>query len=520
MRASQIRRHLGAADQQLPFTGTSHANGLYTSTRLGATSTQSGSSTQYNFEFSPRDYVAYLLSIDAEIEHCLMVQYLYAAYSLGGPQVPEEHRDRVRNWQEVILGIAKEEMGHLISVQNSLRLIGAPLHLEREDTPWDVPFYPFPFMLEPLTLDSLAKYVYAESPPGWDGGELGAEIRRRVHAQTSTPHQVAELFDRLIPLVQDPDYLPDSTFDPTTYQCQADFDEWGRGYKGGNRGHSGGSPRQTPDVLVKPQTSRDDMVAALQAVAEQGEATSVAINSHFTRFLTIYTEMRGLLELQPLSAAQWQAARPAAFNAQRWEGLQPDTGPVLLTAAAARPNWAPARAVAVNPYVSLEPLPAVNGVPTTHITDPRSVLWATLHNVRYRMLLNYLTHSFTLYGGLNTTGGITPRGAIINGTFGEMYNLRALSEILMQSPVSADDPQAGYAGPPFQMPYTLNSPIGEANKWRGHLDLLDAAEKLIQALLEASPTHHTYLTSMREADQNMRALAKRILSGSIDSALI
>ena len=40
-------------------------------------------------EFSPRDYVIYLLQIDAEIEHSLMVQYLYSAYSLGGPQVPE-----------------------------------------------------------------------------------------------------------------------------------------------------------------------------------------------------------------------------------------------------------------------------------------------------------------------------------------------------------------------------------------------------------------------------------------------
>ncbi|WP_230413917.1 ferritin-like protein [Undibacterium umbellatum] len=50
-----------------------------------------------NLEFSPRDYVTYLLSIDAEIEHCLMVQYLYAAYSLGGSQVPDVYRNAVRN---------------------------------------------------------------------------------------------------------------------------------------------------------------------------------------------------------------------------------------------------------------------------------------------------------------------------------------------------------------------------------------------------------------------------------------
>ena len=120
-------------------------------------------------EFSWTDYLGFLIYIDAEIEHGLMVQYLYAGYSLGGPQVPEKYRDMIRGWQEVILGIAKEEMGHLISVQNVLKLIGAPLDFGREDFPWDTEFYPFPFSLEPLTLQSLASYVYAESPVDWSG---------------------------------------------------------------------------------------------------------------------------------------------------------------------------------------------------------------------------------------------------------------------------------------------------------------------------------------------------------------
>src|SRR5262249_45415495 len=87
-------------------------------------------------EFAAQDYGSFLLYIDAEIEHALMVQYLYAAYSLGGPQVPPKYQAKVRGWQEIILGIAKEEMAHLMSVQNVLRLIGAPLNLGREDYPW------------------------------------------------------------------------------------------------------------------------------------------------------------------------------------------------------------------------------------------------------------------------------------------------------------------------------------------------------------------------------------------------
>ncbi|MEA2231907.1 MAG: hypothetical protein QOD83_1723 [Solirubrobacteraceae bacterium] len=37
-------------------------------------------------EFNWRDYTAMLLHVAAEIEHSLMVQYLFAAYSLGGPR--------------------------------------------------------------------------------------------------------------------------------------------------------------------------------------------------------------------------------------------------------------------------------------------------------------------------------------------------------------------------------------------------------------------------------------------------
>ena len=478
-------------------------------------------------EFAPRDYVTYLLSVDAEIEHCLMVQYLYAGYSLGGPQVPPQFHDAVRRWQEAILGIAKEEMGHLITVQNVLRLIGAPLHFERNDYPWDTPFYPFPFMLEPLTLDSLAKYVYTEAPRDWTGGALGDEIRARVHAQTPNPHQVAELFDTLIPLVEDPDYLPDEVFQADTYPCQADFAEWGRGYRGGKRGNSGhASLNGTPDVLVKPATSRDDAVNALKAIAKQGEATHGTHPSHFVRFLQIYVEMRAALERKLCSGPDWHDARPDDFLEEAWGEAYPAAAVTLHAGAAvlatSHGTWRPARPVAVNPYVSLDTdlEPEQGGMPVTAITEPVTALWAALSNLRYRMLLQYLIHSFALYGGLNTAGAVTPRGAIVNAAFGEMYNLRALSEILMRSRVS-DALDAPFAGPPFQVPYTLASPFGEANRWRAHLDLLDASERLVDVLLARSDTmHHPYLLSLREADRNTVALAKRILSGNVDTALL
>ena len=54
---------------------------------------------------------------------------------LIGP-VPEAQRPAVRAWQETILGVAKEEMGHLVTVQNLHTALGLPLNLDREDYPW------------------------------------------------------------------------------------------------------------------------------------------------------------------------------------------------------------------------------------------------------------------------------------------------------------------------------------------------------------------------------------------------
>src|SRR5580698_1487065 len=69
-------------------------------------------------EFTWREYAIFLLSMTAEIEHSLMVQYLYAGWSFGGPGVPEPRQQEVETWQRIVLGVAKEEMGHLITVQN------------------------------------------------------------------------------------------------------------------------------------------------------------------------------------------------------------------------------------------------------------------------------------------------------------------------------------------------------------------------------------------------------------------
>ena len=80
---------------------------------------------------SDRDEVIFLLHTAAEIEHSLLAQYLYSAYSLN-------NQGKQQDWREMILQIAREEMAHLLSVQNLLRVLGGPLNFEGEDFPFNV----------------------------------------------------------------------------------------------------------------------------------------------------------------------------------------------------------------------------------------------------------------------------------------------------------------------------------------------------------------------------------------------
>jgi hypothetical protein len=430
-------------------------------------------------EFSAHQYVILLLHIAAEIEHALMVEYLYAAYSLGGPQVPAEHQAKVAQWQEVILGIAKEEMGHLMTVQNVLRCLGGPLNLDREDYPWDSELTPFPFRLEPLTLPALGRFIFAESPANWSGEQADRirEIARQGIDCEVKLHRVGELYELLAKLISCPELIPDRDFRASTYPFQANWDEWGRGYKGGARGNTkGGSIRGTPDVLLIPVASRDDVLAAIQAISTQGEAAPDAdpeAPSHFARFLKIFCEF-------------------------------PEHG------------WSPARETPIDPYVSTDltgddtPVPfREEGTPIEH---PEAQNWAYLFNVRYQLLLTCLLHTFDYPSNISESSQMTPRGLLIHAAFGEMYNLRAIAMMLVQTPLGPQN--AGrVAGAPFQMPYTLELPFDPVDRWRVHLDLFEASKSLIERLIGQAPKErHDYLRSLRGADERAEATIDAILN--------
>lgn len=138
-----------------------------------------------------------LLKEASEVEHALMLQYLYAAFSLK-PKYAALRGTGIPNSND-LLGIAVQEMQHLSLVNRLLVALGAAPSLMAQDFPYEPDIYPFEFTLEPLSRHSLAKYIYAEAPTGAlpASPELAREIDLAL-GRDVRPNHVGSLYDTIL----------------------------------------------------------------------------------------------------------------------------------------------------------------------------------------------------------------------------------------------------------------------------------------------------------------------------------
>ena len=450
----------------------------------------------------PRDEAVFLLTAAAEIEHALMVQYLYAAYSV---RVAGDSATQLKTVQDLLLQIAREEMGHLATVQNLLQLIGGPLSFEREHSPDASEIYPFRFKLEPLTLGALAKYVMAESPamlpegfPAEDTALLGqlAQDAKRSNDGRDV-HHVGVIFARLEQLFRGGDEgLLDEDFRLDRHPLQAKSGDWGF------------EPRSfaVGDSLIIESFGATDVAqvrsaatAAVQRIGAQGEGFDSPAagpdqpESHFERFLDIYKRFRALSE------AGVQVTWPVTEN----------------------PNTTEA------PSVPPDPMRMVDVVREAYaargrLTHRRARAWAQLFNLRYRLLLGHLSHFLRLNQELYVAGpgphrgDRTARGLLLIWTFSEMRHLKKIAGKLVQLP--RDDPPGDTrAGPPFELPYTLDLPDSEEDRWRVHLDVSRASVRLIREQLKPADTtdeHDGFLDDLIALDEEAQVIMRSLAAGT------
>lgn len=380
-----------------------------------------------------RDEALFLLHLAAEIEHSLLIQYLYAAYSL-----PSDAAANILNWRDSIKRIATQEMGHLITVQNLLLSLGGAITMDREEFPYRSDFYPFPFCLEPLTRDSLAKYVSAEAPMPEIIATLPEAIKTiaieaQVRAQridgVGEINRVGALYAKIGKLIRD--QLTDADFQLHTVNTfQARPDDLG--------GEGPTSPTPMASIPVWPIDSASRAAEAIDLIADQGEGTtSCDAESHFIQFLEIYREF-------------------------------PETNPRY---GLVDPDCAPSLPVPTNPHTS--PVAAVQ-VDLGAINDPLALQIALYSNLRYRLILDLLGHFL-----------ITDRSVFANcksylaaWALGSMSTLPALydclTELPSQSPPVYVERKRVCGSTPFEMPFSLAVSPDRVSRWGNHVDVLKA----------------------------------------------
>ncbi len=380
-------------------------------------------------EFTWRSWTIFLLHTGAEVEHSLLVQYLYAAFSIRPGNLSPANAQR-NTWKTSLLSIAKEEMGHLLTVQNILRALRAPLNLEREDFPFRSKLYPFPYRLERLTRISLAKYVLAEMPPeGVPETVLSAQQKEQLVQLAALDgngdgvNQVGLLYDTLrYALTQ----LPPEAFhaDPNggpAYQSGAT--DWG----------TDEDPTNVTGIKTIRVSDQATALAAIDVIARQGEGVGGGAleNSHFHRFLTLFREF------PPENA-----------------------GPSPTFPVPTDPN------TAFPPNIST-------------ITHPNTRRWAALFNLRYSILLTSIAHALHLPVS-------DSRSLLLGWVFEEMVfaagALPSLFKKLMS--LELDELTGRTAAGPFELPTSMNWPDQDSDWWRLQLDAIEASRQLIDLLNE------------------------------------
>ncbi|MER7045022.1 ferritin-like domain-containing protein [Streptomyces jumonjinensis] len=363
----------------------------------------------------------------AAIELAVMLQYLYAAYSVPahgagleyvrrGVWTPEQLRLACGDGGETLdggirgtlLNIAREEMIHFLLVNNVITAVGEPFHLPRIDfgtVNHELPV-PLDFSLERLGPGSVERFAQIERPD-----DLVGEVRRGDTAAAPAYHDDGRPYASLSELYADiREALPRV---PDLFMV-----EKGRG---GGEHHlflRESLNRRHPDY----QLEVDDVSSALFAIdviTEQGEGGTLgprtAEESHYASFLRIGELLRG--------------APPT--------GTHPGGE-----------RWSPAYPVVRNPTLG-------RGNPVMEtVTDPDARSVMRLFNRSYAMALRLMAQHF----GERPDDSLR-RSDLMNAAIDMMTGMmRPLAELLVTLPSGRRGMTAGPSFEPAEQPAPVSRP--------------------------------------------------------------
>jgi hypothetical protein len=350
-----------------------------------------------------RQPLIYMLCAAAELEHALMCEYLFAAFSLKR-SVEEGLSDgqlaAVERWRSEILIVAKQEMLHLAINSNLVTALGASPHLSRPNLPQPARHYPggVRLALLPFGEQALRHFLFLERPERIDIDD--------AEGLAAVDHAVPVMGeDEIAPHLQD-----FATVGHLYRSIEAGFrrlaDKLGE-----DRLFIGPVESQARGEMfgwseLEPITNTDAAARAIESIVEQGEGPRGDWrNAHFGRFLRVLDEYLEMLAAQP--------------------GLE-----------------------VVRPVLPALVRPPESGEEVDLITDPRTARVADLANVAYEVLLQLL---YRLLSRIDETD--EQMRTLSNVGVGLMYEvIEPLGEILTTLPVGSAHP-GKTAGPTFELFY-------------------------------------------------------------------
>ena len=265
-----------------------------------------------------RKELTYLLCQATELEHGLMCEYLYAAFSLkqsAGPGVTPTQLEAVERWRAVILGVAKDEMLHWALVNNLLTAVGSAPYVSRPHLSGRLTGYPAGVQLAllPFGERALRHFVYLERPEGSDMDDAEGFDHSGPPLPPLRP-------DELVPVPQE-----FATVSHLYRSIEAGLVNLAGKY--GERNLFIGPPRAqaTPDTFRWPDLVPVADLAAARAVirriVEQGEgARGDWRSAHYGRFVGVLEEY---LDLRSADDGFDPAHPVTAAGVRRVEGVEP-----------------------------------------------------------------------------------------------------------------------------------------------------------------------------------------------------
>jgi hypothetical protein len=355
-----------------------------------------------------REALIYTLGKAAELEHLVMLQYLFAAFSLK-QRVEEgltsEALAAVQRWRKTLLEISEQEMLHLALVQNLLTAVGAAPRLTRPNFPMPAYAYPAGVRIEllPFGEGALRHFAFLERPEGMHVDD--AEGFEAIAQAMPLPHDES---DGIVPQLQEFE-----TIGELYRSIQTGF-EYLADRLGPERLFIGPPDAQATETHFRwPElVAVTDVASAKQAIdtiVEQGEgARGEWRNAHFGRLLGILDE--------------------------------------YLAFKAADDSFEPTR-----PVVAANVRPQLSGAVVPLISDPGTKRAMDLLNVTYEVLLQLLSRYFA-----HTDESQEQLAVLADVSVGLMYTaIKPLGTVVTTLPVGSHLPGAT-AGPGFELFYQVD----------------------------------------------------------------